>query len=164
MGETYWKQSVAPCGEGVHFELTNHCFRLCGRVCLSECSDLCTKAGTVVKVVVALPAEGLPHTHVNKSCTVGLWTCCAREVESSPFSHCGISNSGDVRVERVVEYREDRCAAFYICIVNNFDRRLFKFDNEHQQVAFNSVDYRLDQLQFEICGKLQDEEDCPVPQ
>jgi hypothetical protein len=139
---------------------------LCGRISLPdtlELRKLCTAAGTVVKVVVALPAEGLPHTFVNKPCTVGLWTCCAREVESSPFSHCGISNSGDVRVERVVEYREDHVAEFYICIVNNFDHRLFDI-NEQQQIVFNSR-YTLDPLQFQICGKLQDDdEDCPVPQ
>lgn len=164
--ENSFKERVVPVGSRIHLELEKQCFRLCGRVPVPACAELCTLQGTVIKVVVPLPEEPLETAVVDKECSVGIWSCCARRnpAEGQPQPGCGVSNSGDVRLESFQVFPEDNCALVTLCLVNNFDERLFT-TNSAGVIIFNP-EFRLELVEFILCGKFDggDDHECPVPQ
>jgi hypothetical protein len=165
-----FKENVIPVGARVHLELEKECFRLVGRVPSPPlCTELCTLPGTTVKVVVPIPDEALDSSELDKDCSIGIWTACARKYNGSGDKgdrqlHCGISNSGDMRIESWTPYPQDHCAVVELCIVHNFDERLFQIVDGVVE-GVNS-EYCFDLLQFVIHGKFVTglSHECPVPE
>lgn len=144
----------------INVELEDGKFKICGRVDmpngdLVRLRQLCTEPIFTIDFTLDNTALPVPSQTLDRDCSVGVWTCCARQTESQ-FTNCGLSNSGEIQVSRI-NAGEDEELLIGLRVINNFDERLFELD-EGNNVQWN-ISYRLDQLNFIICGKLQERED-----